>query len=151
MFKGQGAAEGTACFLRFLLPYCLESSSPSPLNICSHCLGGHMNTICKAIGANAKKKNSHCCSLRSLSLIDLGLFARGQRLCSGLILEEQGVNENDALTVLHLLKLLAAVEARHHFAGIYQAAYHREVIEFICLLMREGLRIVHFPSYTSTC
>lgn len=48
------------------------------------------------------------------------------------------VNENDALAALHLLKLLAAVEARHDFEGIYQTAYQREVIEFICLLMRRG-------------
>lgn len=72
-----------------------------------------------------------------------------------LILEERRERErvagNDALTALQPLKLLAVVEARHHFAGIYQAAYQREVIEFICLLMREGLQIVHFPSYASTC
>lgn len=48
----------------------------------------------------------------------------------------ESVNENDALAALHLLKLLVLVESRHPFAGIYQAAYQREVIEFICLLMR---------------
>ncbi len=51
-------------------------------------------------------------------------------------LSERGVNENDALAAPHLLKLLAVVEARQDFEGIYQAAYQREVIEFICLLMR---------------
>lgn len=32
---------------------------------------------------------------------------------------ERRVNENDALAALHLLKLLAVVETRHNFEGIY--------------------------------
>lgn len=56
------------------------------------------------------------------------------------------VIENDALAALHLLKLLALVEARHHFAGNYQAAYQREVIEFICLLMRRACELYTSPA-----
>lgn len=33
------------------------------------------------------------------------------------------------------------VEARHDFEGIYQTAYQREVIEFICLLMRRDCKL----------
>lgn len=68
---------------------------------------------------------------------------------SRLILECK-VNENGALAALHLLKLLAGAEARHDFEGIYQAAYQREVIEFICLLMRRDCKLYTSPATLPT-
>lgn len=63
-----------------------------------------------------------------------------------LILEQCKVNKSNALTSPHLLKLLPVVEPRHHFAGIYQAAYQRDVIEFIRLLMREDCELYTSPA-----
>lgn len=93
-----------------------------------------MNKICKAIGAGARKILLPAPRGAPTSLTWVCLLEASDRVQAGL--SERRVSENDALAALHLLKLLAVVEARHDFEGIYQAAYQREVIEFICLLMR---------------
>lgn len=98
-----------------------------------------MNKICKAIGAGATKilliaPRGAPASLTGVCLLEANDRTQADR--SGVA--SACVDENDALAALHLLKPLAVVEATHHFEGIYQAAYQREVIEFICLLMRRN-------------